>query len=196
MNTSLNRRCALKLLTAAAALPLLRLDAKAAAKQRPWKTAVGLNGFESGIRKYKKNYPIWEILDFASRTGFDGVARYRRTLPLPPERVARVRIEFAAVTTHATVFCNGKEVGQHLGGWTPFRVDVTDALLWNGNDVLEVRVDELVGHNTQGFLPIVQPHFGGIWQDVTLCLDKAPVFDRLGLFLFGAADGEQGQRDQ
>ncbi|MBI2926076.1 MAG: sugar phosphate isomerase/epimerase [Verrucomicrobia bacterium] len=73
MNTSLNRRCALKLLTTAAALPLLRLDAQAAAKQRPWKTAIGLNGFESGIRKYKKNYPIWEILDFASRTGFDGV---------------------------------------------------------------------------------------------------------------------------
>ncbi|MCX8108385.1 MAG: hypothetical protein N3G20_06235, partial [Verrucomicrobiae bacterium] len=37
-----------------------------------WKTAVGLNGFESASRKYKKNYPIWEILDFASRHGFDG----------------------------------------------------------------------------------------------------------------------------
>ena len=73
MNTTLNRRCALKLLTTAAALPLLRLDAKGAAKSRLWKTAVGLNGFESGIRKYKRNYPIWEILDFASRTGFDGV---------------------------------------------------------------------------------------------------------------------------
>lgn len=34
---------------------------------------MGLNGFESGIRKYHKNYPIWEILDFASRSGFDGV---------------------------------------------------------------------------------------------------------------------------
>ena len=122
-------------------------------------------------------------------TGFDGVARYRRTLPLPKERVAKVRIEFAAVATHATVFCNGKQVGQHLGGWTPFRVDVTDALQWNGNDVLEVRVDEKVGHNTQGFLPIVQPHFGGIWQDVTLCLDSGPVIDRLGLFLFGDANG-------
>ncbi|MEW6238632.1 MAG: sugar phosphate isomerase/epimerase family protein [Candidatus Omnitrophota bacterium] len=42
-------------------------------KKRPWKTAVGLNGFESGVRKYNKNYPIWEILDFASHTGFDGI---------------------------------------------------------------------------------------------------------------------------
>ncbi len=38
-----------------------------------WKTAVGLNGFESSARKYKQNFPLWEILDFASREGFDGV---------------------------------------------------------------------------------------------------------------------------
>lgn len=120
---------------------------------------------------------------------FDGVVRYVRTLPLPQQKVAHVRVEFAAVATHATVFCNGKPVGEHLGGWTPFRVDVTEALQWNGQDVLEVRVDEKVGHNTQGFLPIVQPHFGGIWQGVTLCLDRGPVLDRLGIFLFGAGDG-------
>ena len=35
---------------------------------------------------------------------------------------------------------------------------------------LAVRVDEKVGHNSQGFLPIVAPHFGGIWQDVQLLI--------------------------
>lgn len=38
-----------------------------------WKTAVGLNGFQSGSRKYKRNYPIWEVANFAAREGFDGV---------------------------------------------------------------------------------------------------------------------------
>ncbi len=38
-----------------------------------WKTAVGLNGFQSGVGKHGKNYPIWEILAFARREGFDGV---------------------------------------------------------------------------------------------------------------------------
>jgi sugar phosphate isomerase/epimerase len=32
-----------------------------------------LNGFQSGAHKYKKNYPIWEVLDFAARLKFDGV---------------------------------------------------------------------------------------------------------------------------
>jgi len=49
--------------------------APAAAETRNsrWRTAVGLNGFESAGRKYSKTYPLWEILHFASREGFDGV---------------------------------------------------------------------------------------------------------------------------
>ncbi len=38
-----------------------------------WRTAVGLNGFESGTAKYRKTYPIWEVLQFAAEHGFDGI---------------------------------------------------------------------------------------------------------------------------
>lgn len=38
-----------------------------------WKSAIGLNGFMSSADRCKKNYPIWDILDFAARDGFDGV---------------------------------------------------------------------------------------------------------------------------
>jgi len=38
-----------------------------------WKTAFGLNGFASSSKKYGATYPIWEVLDFAARTGFDGI---------------------------------------------------------------------------------------------------------------------------
>ncbi len=38
-----------------------------------WRTAIGLNGFQSSGNKHKGLYPIWEILDFAAREGFDGV---------------------------------------------------------------------------------------------------------------------------
>jgi hypothetical protein len=120
---------------------------------------------------------------------YDGVARYRRRLSLPPQRAAAVRVEFDAVATHATVLCNGQEVGRHLGGWTPFRVDLTAALRWDGENTLEVIVDEKVGHNTQGFLPVIQPHFGGIWQSVTLCLDDGPTLDRFAVDVRMTADG-------
>lgn len=151
-----------------------------------WQLAVEKPGAE---RAYDRTTTVPSAFETTLGPAFDGVAWYRRTLPLPAERPSRVRVEFTAVATHATVFCNGVEVGQHLGGWTPFRVDVTGALRGEGDNVLEVRVDEKVGHNTQGFLPIVQPHFGGIWQGVALCLDRGPVFDRLDVFLFGDAAG-------
>lgn len=69
----LTRREVLKRGGAALALSTLAHAASAADPKSVWRTAVGLNGFQSGSRKYKKNYPIWEVLDFASRHHFDGV---------------------------------------------------------------------------------------------------------------------------
>ncbi len=50
-----------------------RQESERSGLHRPWKIAVGLNGFASSSRKYQKLYPIWEVLDFIARSGFDGV---------------------------------------------------------------------------------------------------------------------------
>jgi sugar phosphate isomerase/epimerase len=68
------RRAFLKSATLGAAIPLALMQGRAQAVAAPtWHTAVGLNGFQSGTYKYRKVYPIWEVLDFAARTGFDGI---------------------------------------------------------------------------------------------------------------------------
>ena len=67
-----SRRESLQTLLIAAAAAVVPVGAGEPSGPR-WKTAVGLNGFQSGTHKYKKNYPIWEILDFAARQGFDGI---------------------------------------------------------------------------------------------------------------------------
>ncbi len=41
--------------------------------QKRWKCGLGLNGFMSSADTFKKNYPIWEVLDFAAKAGFDGI---------------------------------------------------------------------------------------------------------------------------
>ncbi|MBN2295796.1 MAG: hypothetical protein JXM70_25420 [Pirellulales bacterium] len=66
-------RDTLKFLTASLCLSATGLASAAETKKPRWKTAIGLNGFLSASTKYKKTFPIWEILDYASRTGFDGV---------------------------------------------------------------------------------------------------------------------------
>lgn len=126
---------------------------------------------------------------------FDGVGIYRKEIPafeLPAGM--RVLIHFQAVATLAEVSFNGDRVGSHLGGWTPFRVDVTAqvrAASPGEPHELLVRVDEMVGHNSQGFLPIVAPHFGGIWQDVELVLVPELRIDDLQVLVHG--DVHSGQ---
>ncbi|MBI5386645.1 MAG: sugar phosphate isomerase/epimerase [Verrucomicrobia bacterium] len=76
MISAIHRRDALKTLALASAASLLAPALRAQSlqpKEVKWKTSIGLNGFQSGSRKYKKNYPIWEVLDFAARHGFEGV---------------------------------------------------------------------------------------------------------------------------
>ncbi len=73
MNPPIHRRAALKLIAAAATAPAFSFAADSKTQSTKWKTAVGLNGFQSGSRKYGKNYPIWEVLDFAARHDFEGV---------------------------------------------------------------------------------------------------------------------------
>ncbi|MFN9182825.1 MAG: glycoside hydrolase family 2 TIM barrel-domain containing protein [Planctomycetota bacterium] len=112
--------------------------------------------------------PVENELDW----DFDGVAQFRRTIePVQLAAGQRLFVRFNAAATRTKVFFQDQLVGEHLGGWTPFECDITalarqhaDAEMWQ----LRVEVDELVGHNTQGFLPIVIPHFGGLWQNVSL----------------------------
>ena len=112
---------------------------------------------------------------------FDGISWYRVTLDPTqlgiPRDARSLVLRFEAVATDCQVFANGILCGNHLGGWTPFVVPLAPALEMShradsdtepGSIEITVRVDEKVGHNTQGFLPVIAPHFGGIWQGVTL----------------------------
>jgi sugar phosphate isomerase/epimerase len=69
----MHRRSVLQLLGSMLGSSMLPAAASAAAPSKRWKTAIGLNGFMSSSRKFAKTYPLWEILDFASQAGFDGV---------------------------------------------------------------------------------------------------------------------------
>ena len=56
---------------------------------------------------------------------------YRRTVTLPekwcPER-GRILLHFGAVDYRSEVYVNGKKVGYHVGGYTPFTFDITEAV--------------------------------------------------------------------
>jgi hypothetical protein len=122
-------------------------------------------------------------------TNFHGVGWYHKELGnITVPAGQRVLLHFQAAATEAEVWLDDKRLGSHLGGWTPFRFDITDLVKSDApgqHHLLKVRLDEKVGHNTQGFLPIIAPHFGGLWQGVFLLYVPDTYMDDLQLLAAG-----------
>lgn len=101
---------------------------------------------------------------------FQGLSCYKRRLELEEsQKHHRIFVDFAGVMTAARVFCNGREVAFHKGGFTPFSVEVTDLLRWDGRDFLVVAVDSTERPDTPPFGYVVDyVCFGGIYREVAL----------------------------
>ena len=122
---------------------------------------------------------------------------YRRELTVPADWSGqRIILHFGAVHHEATVWVNGTDVGSHEGGYTPFELDVTDALGAVTNVVL-VRVSapldkRYIVHGKQRSLPrddydncSFSPS-SGIWQPVWV--EARPATHIAGIHLKPSAD--------
>ena len=115
--------------------------------------------------------------------GFDDkdyqfVSLYRRHFVMPPGvRGRKVFIDFGGVMTAATVYLNGKKLGEeYRGGYTPFSFELTPHLNWTGDNVLAVQVDSTERKDIPPFGgDIDYLTFGGIYRDVSLRV-VAPTF--------------------
>ena len=90
-----------------------------------------------------------------------GKGWYRRNFTVPAEWKGRhIRLRFDAVYETADVSLNGKPLGSHRGGYTPFEFDVT-SLLKDGENTVTVCADNTFRRGAWWA-------WGGISRDVTL----------------------------
>ena len=69
---------------------------------------------------------------------------YRKAVTLPAEFAGkRVILHFGAVDYLAAVYVNGTKVGTHMGGYTPFSFDITDALVEGENVIVLSATDDV-----------------------------------------------------
>ena len=78
----------------------------------------------------------WNALDGqdGGNDYYRGTGIYKIALP-DPTPGKRQYIEFQAANHIATVYCNGKKLGEHRGGFSTFRFDLTDAMQDFGNEL-------------------------------------------------------------
>ena len=97
-----------------------------------------------------------------------GIGWYRRELLIPPHlRKRRIYLYFEGVNQTAEVFVNKSRVGSHVGGYTAFAFDITDALKPEASNSVAVKVDNTLIQD----IPPLDADFnmyGGIYRDVWL----------------------------
>lgn len=102
------------------------------------------------------------------------VSTYRRHFSWTPDENERlVFLDFDGVMLAATVYLNGVLLGEHLGGYGPFSMNLSEALI-PGENTLTVYVDSRERPDVPPYGSLVDYlTFGGIYRDVTLRLVPA-----------------------
>jgi beta-galactosidase len=96
-------------------------------------------------------------------------ATYRRSFSIPSDwEGQRIKIRFDGVFSEYFVFVNGQKAGYHLGGMTPYEIDITQ-LARPGENTLELNVRSESLADMLGSLTQYAAHqLGGIIRKVTL----------------------------
>lgn len=97
---------------------------------------------------------------------FVGIGYYQRNFNVPANwQGSQVRLKFDAVYETAKVWLNGKLLGEHVGGYTPFEFVVTGEVNYGNENVLLVMADNTYRRGAWWA-------WGGISRDVALFRDN------------------------
>jgi glycosyl hydrolase family 2 len=127
----------------------------------------------------------WEAQGFARQA--DGPAIYQRTIRVPAEWQDKcIQLQFDAVSYEAKISVNGAQVGQHTGMWSPFALDVTDAVRCGEDNEISLTIFKPgerfpMRESLAGFLPDVATTFGGIWQSARLVAFESAALSDLSI---------------
>lgn len=98
---------------------------------------------------------------------YEGTIWYKTSFTATRVADRRVFLHFGAANYEALVYVNGEHLARHVGGFTPFEVEIT-SVLREGENVLVVKVDD---QRRRDGVPTVNTdwyNFGGLTRDVLL----------------------------
>lgn len=118
----------------------------------------------------------WQV---ALGTEAKGIAWFAAEVAVPPgwgREGDRFWLRFDAVATGARVWIDGEEVGEHVGDYVPFQLELSRGMVERGRLAVVVRVDQHHaprpapgiltenGHITKGFHDVLSLQKAGIWE--------------------------------
>ncbi|MDU1890360.1 MAG: glycoside hydrolase family 2 TIM barrel-domain containing protein [Dysgonomonas sp.] len=98
---------------------------------------------------------------------YEGTVWYARRFDVNKNTDKRLFLYFGAVSYRCRIYLNGKEIGKHEGGFTPFQIEVTD-LVKDTDNFLAVEVNNTRTVDAIPAMAFDWWNYGGITRDVFL----------------------------
>ena len=98
---------------------------------------------------------------------YEGTVWYKTSFAYRKRTQVRTFVYFGAANYQATVYLNGKKLGSHEGGFTPFNFEATDSLA-DGDNLLVVAVNNARRKDGVPALSTDWWNYGGLTRDVDL----------------------------
>ncbi len=151
-------------------------------RQKPFdQSKSGKGGFYDNLTSMEKNSKAEYNFDFeptlqvpgdwnsqdARLLFYEGTLWYKRDFVITPSADKKYFLHFGAVNYESHVYLNGKKLGVHKGGFTPFQFDVSGKLN-AGNNFVVVMVDNTRKKDEVPTINTDWWNYGGITRDVTL----------------------------
>lgn len=108
--------------------------------------------------------------NYCNEDDYQMVSTYMRHLDIKKEWEGKnITLFFEGAAHEATVYCNGQEICRHGCGYTAFEADITDAVVFGGQNTVAVRLDSRESLNVPPFGgQIDYLTFGGLYRQVWL----------------------------
>lgn len=138
-----------------------------------WNSGIPANKTEKKEHGYIDKYSIDVPGDWNHQkpefTYYEGTIWYKKSFDyVKSAGNSRQYIYFGAVNYRADVYLNGKKLGMHKGGFTPFNFEVPAGLLKDKDNLLVVKVDNKRYADEVPTLNTDWWNYGGITRDVKL----------------------------
>ncbi|CAM4266694.1 beta-glucuronidase [Pedobacter westerhofensis] len=142
-------------------------------KDAYWNTDVQANKTEKKEHGYVDKYSLEVPGDWNHQQPeflyYEGTVWYKKSFDIERGNAGqRYFLYFGAVNYRADVYLNGKKLGMHKGGFTPFNFEVPQELLKEKDNFLVVKVDNKRHADEVPTLNTDWWNYGGITRDVKL----------------------------
>jgi beta-glucuronidase len=147
-------------------------ERKADDRDAYWSSDVADNKTDRKEHGYTNKYTLRVPGDWNSQDPkflyYEGTVWYKKSFDAQPPAGTRVFLHFGAVNYRADVYLNGRKLGMHKGGFTPFNFEIPASLLKNKDNLLVVKVDNKRAKDEIPTLNTDWWNYGGITRDVNL----------------------------